>query len=176
MVAAHAALTDTSSVSLPPLLTLPCPSTAKKGKRQVSAAVGVCPPSPVQHSVSVLSVGAGTETTQPVVPQCVTPAAHGSTTDASVVPLPTLVNVSSAKKSKKSVSAAVGVCPDSLVQDISVIGFDGTVFESVQHCSQSSVCDDGITTNTAVSVQRRMTGSLAGATFSNCTLNINVYK
>ncbi len=173
--AAQAALSDTSSVLSPPLPTIHCPSTARKQKRKVTAAVGVCPPSPQQHTFSGLSVCSGSESTEPVVSESAAPAALAHITDGSVLPVPTLVNVQ--QKSHKSVSAALGMCPDSPVQDINVIGFEGSVFESVQQCSQSSVCEDGSTTNTSVSVQRRMTGSLlAGATFSNCTVNINVYK
>ena len=53
----------------------------------------------------------------------------------------------------------------------------GVVTESIHQSSQSSMCDSEITTNTSLSIEMKMLGSLsAGATLSNCVLNINVYK
>ncbi len=81
----------------------------------------------------------------------------------------------SQKRKKRDIPAALGVCPPSPGLD----DFDvpGLVTESIQQSSQSSMCDGEMTTNTTLSIERKTLGSLfAGATLSNCVLNINVYK
>ena len=52
-----------------------------------------------------------------------------------------------------------------------------TVCETFQQLSQSSTDDGSVTTQTAVSIQKKTMGSLlSGATLKNCTVNINMYR
>ena len=51
------------------------------------------------------------------------------------------------------------------------------IVEVVQQSSQCSQGENSVTTNTAISVERKTAGSLfAGATLTNCVFNINVQK
>ncbi len=91
--------------------------------------------------------------------------------------VPALPCTTGGKRPKRDIPAALGVCPDSPVHDVDLCLGESAIVESIQHCSQSSIGEGGMTTNTAISVERRMNGALlSGASFTNCTVNINVYK
>ena len=77
------------------------------------------------------------------------------------------------------VTAAASKAPDSPTIVLGGDASDGEicVTENVLQCSQTSVNDGSVTTNTAVSVERRVKGSLfAGAHMENCVFNITVSK